>query len=366
MSKKIKIMGAGSIGNHLANASRTLGWHVDLCDVDTSALERTRTEIYPSRYGNWDEQIHLFQNNDAPVGGYDLILIGTPPNVHISLAMKALEERPKAVVIEKPICGPDLLGAQQMYERAKELGVAIYVGYDHVVGKASRIALNITKTDFLGSVRTLDVEFREHWGGIFNAHPWLSGPSDSYLGNSMLGGGASGEHSHAVNLWQHFAGEIGGGRVIEVQATLDMVNDGKVSYDRICAMNLYTENGIVGRCIQDVVTKPPRKWARIQYENGHIEWHCGREPGVDFVCAELPGKITLEQRIQKTRPDDFIEELMHIDKLLDSNSKDSPISIDRGLDTMLVIAAAHLSHSSGRRVLIDYSKGYCHEAIRTI
>ncbi len=35
---KVKIFGAGSIGNHLANAARVLGWSVDLCDVD-GALE---------------------------------------------------------------------------------------------------------------------------------------------------------------------------------------------------------------------------------------------------------------------------------------------------------------------------------------
>jgi phosphoglycerate dehydrogenase-like enzyme len=31
----VKILGAGSIGNHLANASRRLGWNVTLCDKET-------------------------------------------------------------------------------------------------------------------------------------------------------------------------------------------------------------------------------------------------------------------------------------------------------------------------------------------
>ena len=44
---KVKIYGAGSIGNHLANASRQMGWSVDICDVDRSALKRTKNEIYP-------------------------------------------------------------------------------------------------------------------------------------------------------------------------------------------------------------------------------------------------------------------------------------------------------------------------------
>ena len=103
---------------------------------------------------------------------------------------------------------------------------------------------------------TIDVEFREHWGGIFAAHPWLAGPSDSYLGFRQRGGGASGEHSHGINLWQHLCHVVGGGRVEEVDARLDFGKDGTSDFDSLCAMNLRSENGIVGRRIQDVDTAP--------------------------------------------------------------------------------------------------------------
>ncbi|MDH5537978.1 MAG: Gfo/Idh/MocA family oxidoreductase, partial [Rhizobacter sp.] len=223
MSFNIKILGAGSIGNHLSNAARSLGWSVDLCDIDPSALERTRTQIYPSRYGRWDDAIRLHESKDEPRGGHDLIFIGTPPHVHLPLALRALDEKPKAILIEKPVCGPDLDGAKDLLDRAQREGVAVFVGYDHVIGRASRIAGDLALSADLGPVTTLDVEFREHWGGIFSAHPWLAGPWETYLGYWQRGGGASGEHSHAANLWQHFAHQLGAGRVVEVQATLDMV-----------------------------------------------------------------------------------------------------------------------------------------------
>jgi predicted dehydrogenase len=363
---RIKVLGAGSIGNHLSHASRTMGWAVDLCDVDPRALERTRTQIYPTRYGKWDEAIRLFEGDRAPRGGYDLIVIGTPPHVHISLALQALDEKPRAILIEKPICGPDLGGAQELHERARREGVAIFVGYDHVIGRASRIATELALSANMGPVTTLDVEFREHWGGIFNAHPWLAGPWETYLGFWDRGGGASGEHSHAANLWQHFAHCVGAGRVVEVQATLDMVKDERVDYDRLCLMNLRTENGLVGRCVQDVVTQPPRKWVRIQRTNGFVEWQCGREPGVDAVTALLADRKAVEEKVTKTRPDDFIEELKHIHAALAAQPEQSPISLARGLDTMLVVAAAHLSHRSGRRVKIDYSAGYTRNALSAV
>jgi predicted dehydrogenase len=159
---------------------------------------------------------------------------------------------------------------------------------------------------------------------------------------------------------------VGAGRVVEVQATLDMVQDERVHYDRLCLMNLRTESGLVGRCIQDVVTQPPRKWARIQRTHGFVEWQCGREPGVDVVTGSLPGRVAVEQKVSKTRPDDFIEELRHIEHALATSPAASPISLARGLDTMLVVAAAHLSNKSGKRVSIDYSKGYSAAALTTL
>jgi predicted dehydrogenase len=362
---KLKILGAGSIGNHLSHAARLLGWSVDLVDPDQKALARTRTQIYPSRYGQWDEAIRLFSPQDSPSGRYDLICIGTPPNSHVPLARTAVNEMPKAILVEKPLCGPDLAGAQELAEAAKAAGVAVFVGYDHVVGRASRLVGDAIARGVLGNVVTLDVEFREHWGGIFEAHAWLAGPWESYLGCWRRGGGASGEHSHAANLWQHFAHLCGAGRVVEVQATLDFVKDSRVDYDRLCLMTLRTETGLVGRCVQDVVTQPPHKWARMQGETGHVEWSCGREPGIDAVTgagAEGP----FEQKVAKTRPDDFIEELRHIESALAGDPVASPISLARGLDTMLVIAAAHLSHSNSCRVRIDYAKGWGPQALALV
>lgn len=360
---KVKVLGAGSIGNHLSNASRRMGWSVDLVDRDTAALARTKSSIYPGRYGAWDPAIRTFETDDAPVGGYDLICVGTPPDSHMALARAAVAEKPRAVLVEKPLCGPDLVGAQALADEARAAGVAVFVGYDHVIGKAASIASEYLVHSRIGKLQTLDVEFREYWGGIFAAHPWLAGPWESYLGFWQRGGGASGEHSHAANLWQHFAHAAGAGRVTEVKATLDFVSDGRVDYDQLCLMHLKTESGLVGRCVQDVVTQPPRKWARAQGSEGNFEWWCGREPGMDTVTATLPGKVVAEHRISKTRPDDFIEELTHISRALDSGPEASPIALSRGLDTMLLIAAVHRSGQSGRTVRIDYSRGWAPEAL---
>src|SRR4029079_4272563 len=105
---KAKVLGAGSIGSHLSNALRVLGHDVVLCDVDPAALQRTKNEIYPARYGRWDDAIELCLSSDAPRGDFDIIIVGTPPDSHIDLALGALDELPKAILIEKPVCTPTL------------------------------------------------------------------------------------------------------------------------------------------------------------------------------------------------------------------------------------------------------------------
>ena len=362
--KKVKVFGAGSIGNHLANASRRMGWAVDICDVDGEALRRTRGQIYPGRYGAWDSSIGLYSTDQISSGGYDLIVVGTPPDSHMALARQAVKERPAAILVEKPLCTPDLSGAQELLDEAKAAGVRVFVGYDHVVGKSAQAVGALLKEGRVGKLDTIDVEFREYWGGIFNAHPWLSGPADTYLGFWKRGGGACGEHSHATNLWQYFAHQAGAGRIVEVSAELEYVCDDGVDYDKLCLMSVRTEGGMLGRVVQDVVTRPTRKWARIQGADGYVEWYCGNKPGIDSFVHALDSGVVTETNVSKTRPDDFVQELRHIDASLEGAAEMSPISLDRGLETMMIIAAAHKSSAEKRVVRIDYSKGFVPEALR--
>jgi predicted dehydrogenase len=336
---------------------------VTVCDVSDEALHRMKNDIYPKRYGQWDESIRLFHSNEVRVGEFDLICIGTPPDSHLSLALKAMEEKPRAILIEKPPCLPNLELAQEIYEKTKYSSTKIFVGYDHVVGKAAKEVERVFGQGVIGEIITLDAEFREHWAGIFAAHPWLSGPEDSYLGFWQQGGGASGEHSHAINLWQHFAHIVGVGRVIEVEAMLEYVKEGRATYDQLCLLNLKTEKGLIGRVVQDVVTIPPRKRLRLQGPKGSITWVNGYSPEGDAVIHQQSGGPDQVAVIPKKRPDDFIEELKHIHEQLEGGDILSSLDLKTGLDTMLVLAAAHLSENKKCRVEIDYNKGYTLQAV---
>jgi hypothetical protein len=64
-----------------------------------------------------------------------------------------------------------------------------------------------------------------------------------------------------------------------------------------------------------------------------------------------------------TRADDFKAEIDHLTGIMEGRATSSPISLERGLDTMMVIAAAFKSDALGRRVRIDWARGYTPEAL---
>lgn len=364
MTSKIKILGAGSIGNHLAHACREKDWGVTICDIDPTALERTKNDIYPQRYGAWDDGIRLAQSAAADEMTYDVVIVGTPPDSHMQLALQVLEKNPpQLLMLEKPLCTPSLEDCERLQERAEATGTRVLVGYNHVLTPNTVLAGQWLQESSLGDILSLHGCVREHWQGIFNAHPWLAGPQDTYLGFTERGGGALAEHSHGLNIWQHFARLSGQGRIVEVSAMLDMVEDNGARYDRLAQLSVRTESGLTGLVVQDVITEPAEKRLRIQGSRGYIEWAVNAKPGVDQVRMwHVSGEERCEQ-LPKTRPDDFRPEIEHMSAVLNDPDMDSPISLETGLETMLVIAAAIRSHEEQRTVHIDYNKGFNLEAL---
>lgn len=314
-----------------------------MVDLDPQALRRMREEIYPARYGAWDSAIRLFVSGEEPKGGFDIICIGTPPNVRMPLALAALKEAPKILQLEKPLTmpfDPDLRRFIPAYRRQKRTKVVL--GYDHAIGTSIARVAELLRRKTIGEPLTLDIEFRAHWRDIFAAHPWLSGPEDTYLGFWKKGGGASGEHSHGLHLFQYLAKEAGLGVWKKVAAALTVEKKGNAEYDSLAAFTFALSSGKLGRVVQDVVTLPTRKWIRVQGEQGFIEWLCNGHATGDLVRFAGADGVVKEEIFAKKRPDDFYEEMLHIQDILDKKIKaeDSPISFESGLAVMEVLETA--------------------------
>lgn len=343
--RKMKIIGGGSIGCHFTYAATRMGWSVDLVEIDAEARKRF-PELHEKRYGPVGDDVQLYASGEELKGDYDVILVGTPPDSHFEIAKRELKlNPPKLMQLEKPLCAPLAYEVQGFEELGKQSDTMVVVGYNYVLSDSIIEVEKIIKENDLGKLLALDTNLLAHWGDILGAHPWLSGPEDTYLGYWKKGGGASGEHSHALSLWLHLADVAGAGKITTQNSFMDYVKDGKAEYDRVFYVNLETQNGVYGRVGQDVTTKPTMKSATIRFENGHIEWRGAIRPGIDeirFFNYEKGVEPEVKE-IEQSPADSYLGELKHIEKLLDDPSlySDSPIHLNHGLDVMQILHEAH-------------------------
>ena len=352
---KIKIIGAGSIGNHMAHGCRSLGWSVTMTDAQPSALERTKEEIFPGRYGTWDSSIRLGTPEEFSKEAFDGVIVGTPPDTHVAVARAELgaTKPPRVLMIEKPVCRPDLAECAELTALQAVSNTRILVGYNHRLTNHTTKAADLIQSGLLGSISLIHAGFEEHWAGIFTAHPWLNGPSSSYLGYSSRGGGASGEHSHALNLWLFFAQLAEAGPVTEVTAVMDRCTEAGANYDRWFQVLLKTQKGVCGSVVQDVLTEPARKWCRVQGDQGFINWEAAPRPNFDFLGYRTGEAALTELWFPRSRPKDFSGELEHLGQVIEDCSQTSPLDLAHGIETMLLLCAAEMSSNSGMTVQID-------------
>lgn len=336
---KIQIFGAGSIGNHLSNAARQLNHDVQVVDINEEALIRMKEQIYPLRYGEWDRQIDQVTYEQAIISKeyFDYIFIGTPPSSHIELASLALIKQPKALLIEKPLSTP-LTDLEVFFDLVAKSKTRVYVGYDHSIAPSVNKMLDLAENE-IGEILSIDVNFRESWTGILNAHPWLSGPEESYLGNISQGGGALCEHSHALHLWKTISNHLNLGKISVTNVDMKIEQNLKLNYDSMSHIHLKTDKNIFGRVVQDVVGIPVQKNALIQGSKGYIEWHCSVPEKGDVIKLNLDKEEPKQFLFSKNRPDDFINEILHIEKDVSDNLAEtkSRISYEEGYKTMNLI-----------------------------
>ena len=95
----------------------------------------------------------------------------------MSLALAAIDEKPKAILIEKPACTPDLSSAKALVDKAASENVSCFVGYDHAVGIASLRMSEMLRSGICGAIEALDVEEFASIGAEFFASIRGSGPS---------------------------------------------------------------------------------------------------------------------------------------------------------------------------------------------
>lgn len=318
----VKIIGAGSVGNHLANAFRKYKHKVTLTDIDPGALERTKLEIYPSRYQFWDEEIRtglpkLFKDEE-----FDIVVIGTPPDTHLNIATSEMRMAKKAILIEKPLCIPDRSEIVGFEKLDKQFLGRIFVGYNHSASNMIQNlkTINILEKFDLGKILNINVFWEESWEGILRAHPWLNGAEDTYLGYTKRGGGALGEHSHGLKLLFDLVDLFG---LPDPQITNKKI-DWFCKYDQTSTINFeFKGMNVKGSYNTDVISWPARKGAEIMFKQGKLTIEFGDHSIGDTVHINSNQKGNAMFQFSKTRPLDFQLEVNEIVNSLNNKKRSS-------------------------------------------
>ena len=336
MSKtNVLIFGAGSIGNHMAYASRKLKLNVDITDISVNALKRMRNQIFVDRYGKWDSKINLvpFKQIFKTKKNYDLIVIGTPPKTHFQLYKKISKTiKFKNILIEKPLINY----LSNNYKKFNDVNGRVFCGYNHSLSKAFQYYSKILKKN-KEKINKIHVEWKEGWTGILNAHPWLKNEFQSYLGNFKEGGGALQEHSHGLHLLIIIMNFL---KIKFNKRNMNFFSIKKKKQDKEydCYTNLTSISGDTFiKYETDLISKKTKKKIEIETENQNLILIFNYKTNIDAVLIQKDQKILSKKIFKKNRSTEFQTEIQHI---LKSNKKSylkSVINFKHGISVIKII-----------------------------
>lgn len=334
MNKKILIFGAGSIGNHMANANLKLKNNVSITDIAPKSLSRMKSSIFPSRYGKWNNSIKLINyQNVFNKGDFDLIIIGTPPKTHLKLIKKIYENniRYKRLLIEKP-----LNSYTENNSFIKKLNKNnIFVGYNHSVSSSISYFIDEIKKE-KKYLKNIFINWKEGFEGILKAHKWLKDEYSSYLGYSIDGGGAIQEHSHALHLALVILKELG---VLKYKTKFykQFVNNNPKLYDSL-ALIIFSSKKLNLKLDIDLITFPAEKNIIAQCNNKKIVWVHNFKKNHDAVKVISKNGKEKIKLFKKTRSSEFENEMKYIlSPKIKKNYKNSRLNISYGIKIMEII-----------------------------
>jgi|MDTG01.2.fsa_nt_gb hypothetical protein len=337
-NKDILIIGAGSIGNHMAYASRKLNLDVGVTDISRVALKRMKNKTYIQRYGKWDPNIDIipFKKVFEIKKKYKLIIIGTPPNTHYKIFKKISQNmKYENILIEKPLVNFN----SKNFEKFSDINGRTFCGYNHSLSNAFKHYLNILKKKKINKkkINLIHVEWKEGWTGILKAHPWLKNEFQSYLGNLKEGGGALQEHSHGLHLLLIILNfyKI---NLDKKKTNFFSIKNKKKTKQYDCYTNLTSfSNNTLINYETDLLSKNSKKQIKIEIDDFQYRLIFNYLPNVDAVIIEKNRKILEKKLFKKNRSTEFQNEISHILKIDNKNYLSSPIHYKKGLNVIKII-----------------------------
>jgi predicted dehydrogenase len=339
--KKVLIFGSGSIGNHLTNACRKINLSVSVTDISFDALLRMKNKIYPSRYSKWDNKIRLIKYSEVfkLKNKFDLILIGTPPTTHMKLLKKISDNLTYGkLMIEKPLATYrdrlDQTKLNLLFNKNK-----IFVGYNHSISDSFIYFKNLIKKNKLNDINLIEVNWREGWKGILNAHFWNKDEFSTYLGNLSQGGGCIHEHSHGIHFIVCLSEILNFKIPKKLFKFRFLKNKNKnIYYDNYINVSWKYKNFLINY-VSDLISEPADKSLCIYTDKKKFELIFNYKKKYDLVkITNLKSNSIKLKYFKKNRSTDFINEINHILKTnVKKDYKNSFINLNKGIETQKMI-----------------------------
>ena len=330
---KIKIIGGGSAGNHMAFALSKLKdvKQIYISDLNKDILGRSK-KIFISRYKKLNNKInYIIENNDFKSDIYDAIVVSTPPAYHKINIEKNLKKS-DFFLIEKPLCDPSSSSINYFNNLDKKYKNKTFLcGYNHRLFPSTIKLKHLIKNE---KIKFCRVSFKENITGFLRAHNWLSSINQTYLSKTNKGGGALCEHSHAINLLQFLMDDkIDSFR----RKSFSFTKDKKNFHDTNFKGMLYSKN-FIGEFEQNFETLPIEKTVELFTNNKIFKLTYNYKNSSDCIEILNSNKIYTKEIFKKERSDDFLFEAKHlIKKIKYKNKIISNIELKSSLLTIKII-----------------------------
>ena len=334
MSKSVLIFGAGSIGNHMAYAARKLKLNVYITDIKNVSLVLMKKIIYKKRYGFWDNKIKIikYENVFNLKKYFDLIIIGTPPESHIETFFKIKKKLNfNKILIEKPLT--NFKNNLKIFINEKHLiRNKVFIGYNHSISKSFLFFLKLLKNKNKSELNEINIEWKESWKKIMDAHFWLKRLNKSYISKTRHGGGALHEHSHGLHILILLL------KIFKIKIKKIKKNiffNKKLKYDESVNIDIIKDNILINYNT-NLISYRVKKKVMVAGNNFSISWINNFKKNYDAVIFNNKNQNKI-YKFKKTRSSEFQNEIKYLLNIKKSNVIKSNLNISSGIEVMKLI-----------------------------
>ena len=332
MSKKLLVIGAGSIGRrHMGNFYKHGIKEISCADPNPDRLEQAKQICSISNtYLDYKEALSLNR--------YDAVVISSPTSMHTQMAIDAANAGCH-IFLEKPVAH-NLNCIEDLVHIVQKNKLEVFVAYCHRFIPSVQRLKTILDSGRIGRVYA----FNMNWGSYLPTwHPWEDYRS-FYMAKKEQGGGALLDESHGIDLLRFLFGAIK-----EVQGDVGTISHLEINSDDWASMLLRMENGMRGKAHFDLIRHDPQIKLEILGEKGSITWD-----RIDHKITIYASEAKSYEMIPYTTADllsMYDTETLHFINCISGKEK-SLISLDDGIQTMKVIEAVFESSETGKRIKI--------------